>query len=136
MLLSAGASPALIYNVIVGNEYGIRSGGGQPRQVVRNNLFDNPQGNYVGVAPGANDLLSDPQFISGPRGAYYLTQPGAGQGSLSPLIDACSETAQALGLHLSTTRTDGVNDQGKADIGYHFDNQPSRAFLPLVRLGR
>ena len=31
---------------------------------------------------------------------------------------------------------DWIADQGKADIGYHFDSQPSRAFLPLVRLGR
>ncbi|MEI2688808.1 MAG: right-handed parallel beta-helix repeat-containing protein [Anaerolineae bacterium] len=134
VLLAASASPALIYNVIVGNDYGIRSGGGQPRQSTRNNLFDNRLGDYLGVTPGASDLRIDPKFYSGPRGAYYLAQTSAGQASNSPLVDACAETAQALGLHLSTTRTDGRNDQGLADIGYHFKDQPNRMFLPVVRL--
>ncbi len=133
-MLAPGAAPAMSYNVIVGNDYGIRSGGGQPRQSTRNDLFDNRLGDYLGVTPGASDLRVDPKFNNGPRGSYYLAQTGAGQANTSQLVDACAETAQALGLHLSTTRTDGRNDQGLADIGYHFEDQPNRMFLPVVRL--
>jgi parallel beta-helix repeat protein len=134
ILLSAGAAPVLAYNVITGGDYGIRSGGGQPRQTMRNSLFDNRLGNYQGVTPGATDLLADPLLIAGPRGSYYLAQNASGQGATSPLVDACAETAQALGLHLTTTRTDGQPDRDLADIGFHFTDLPPKVFIPLVQL--
>ncbi len=136
VMLAPGAAPAMSYNVIVGNDYGIRSGGGYVRQSMRNNLFDNRLGDFLGLAQGATDILSNPQFTNGPLGPYYLAQAGAGQPSNSPLIDACTETAQALGLNQTTTRTDGRNDQGLADIGFHYENQPARAFLPVVGVTR
>jgi parallel beta-helix repeat protein len=136
IMLSPDAAPTLSYNVIVGNDYGIRSGGGQPRQTVRNVFHDNRLGDYQGVAPGASDLLVNPQFTSGPLGPYYLAHAVAGQNTNSPLIDACTESAQGLGLNLTTTRTDGQDDQGLADIGYHFESQPSRSFLPLIGVSR
>jgi parallel beta-helix repeat protein len=134
VMLVNGAAPSLSYNVIVGNDYGIRSGGGQPRQTMRNSLFDNRLGNYQGLTPGATDLLVDPLFISGSGGGYYLAQNASGQGATSPLVDACAETAQALGLHLTTTRTDGQPDRDLADIGFHFTNLPPKVFIPLVHL--
>jgi parallel beta-helix repeat protein len=133
VMLANGAAPSLSYNVIVGNDYGIRSGGGQPHQTMRNSLFDNRLGNYHSVAPGATDLLVDPLFVPGPRGAYYLAQAASGQGTTSPLVDACMESAQALGLHLTTTRTDGQPDRNLADIGFHFTNLPPKIFIPLVQ---
>ncbi len=132
VLIAANASPRLSYNVIVGNDYGIRSAGGQPSQTTRNSLFNNRLANYQGVAQGASDLLVDPRLVRGPYGTYYLAQTTSGQASNSPLVDACVETAQALGLHLLTTRTDGQVDQGLADIGFHFRYLPNRAYLPLI----
>ncbi len=137
IMLAPGAAPLLLYNAIVGNDYGIRSGSAQPGQSVGNALFDNLLGNYNGaVPPGPTDLLVDPQFVRGPLGPYYLAQTAAGQASTSPLIDAGGETAAALGLHQRTTRTDGAPDQGMADIGFHYDILPGKAFLPLVHATR
>lgn len=137
IMLAPGAAPALLYNVISGNDYGIRSGSAQPAQSVRNALYDNRLGNYHGaVPPGPTDLLVDPQFVRGPLGPHYLAQTAAGQASTSPLVDAGGETAVALGLHQSTTRTDGAPDQGLADIGFHYEILPGKAFLPLVHATR
>lgn len=136
VMLAAGAHPNLIYNVIVGNDYGIRSEGSQPNHTYRNNLFDNRLADYHGVTPGVTDLLVDPQFVNGPLGQYYLSQTAAGQVTTSPLVDACTETAHALGLDHLTTRTDDQPDLGLADIGFHY--RPSQmgahqVFLPTVR---
>lgn len=132
LMLASGGAPRLSYNVIVGNDYGIRSTGGQPGQLFRNSLYDNRLANYSQVSPGSTDILTDPKLVTGPLGPYYLSQAGAGQGVNSPLVDACVETAEALGLHLSTTRTDGQFDRGLADIGFHFDSLPRKTFLPLL----
>jgi parallel beta-helix repeat protein len=134
LLLAPGAAPSLSYNMIVGNDYGIRSSGGQPRQTMRNSLFDNRLANYQGLEPGGSDLLADPQVVNGPLGPYYLAQVGAGQQANSPLLDACGETAQALDLHQLTTRVDGQPDRGLADIGFHFPRLAPKVFLPVVRL--
>lgn len=137
ILLTYGSAPALLYNIISGNDYGIRSDSAHPGQSVRNALHDNRLGNYHGVIqPGPSDLLVNPQHVRGPLGPYYLAQSAAGQGSTSPLIDASGETAAAAGLSQRTTRTDGVVDQGLADLGFHYEIQPVSAFLPLVHITR
>ncbi len=133
--LAPGAYPSLSYNMIIGNEIGIRGENGQPSQSMRNSLHDNRLANYQGVTPGGSDLVGDPQLVRGPLGAYYLSQGNRDAESVSPLVDACLETAQALGLSQLTTDIEGQLDSGPADIGYHFQVQPPKIFLPIVRLG-
>lgn len=137
ILLTYGSAPSLFYNIISGNDYGIRSDSAQPGQSERNALHDNRLGNYHGVVqPGPSDLLVNPQHVQGPLGPYYLAQSAAGQASTSPLVDASGETAAAAGLSQRTTRTDGVADQGLADIGFHYEIRSISAFLPLVHATR
>lgn len=134
--LATGANLSLSNNVILRNDYGIRSSGGTLASSVRNNVFDNRLGNYSGVAPGVTDLSVDPLYVDG----YYLSHIGAGQSQNSPLIDAGQGTALSQGLGTMTTRTDGVPDQGPVDIGVHFPTplrpapDQSNVYLPLLQL--
>ena len=73
-------------------------------------------GDYAG---SNGNITGDPQFVSGLVHGYYLSQTAAGQGSDSPCVDAGSDTAANLGLDEVTTRTDGVDDAGQVDMGYH-----------------
>ena len=65
------------------------------------------------------NIASDPLFVSGMLGDYYLSQMAAGQAMDSPCVDSGSDSAANLGLDALTTRTDGVSDSGAVDIGYH-----------------
>jgi len=69
---------------------------------------------------GTGNISSDPLFVTGPSGSYYLSQTAAGQGSDSPCVDAGSEPASSLGMDVYTTRTDNITDSGIVDIGYHY----------------
>ena len=70
---------------------------------------------------GTGNIDSDPCFVSGPLGDYYLSQIVAGQAVDSPCVDAGSDTAANLGLdYLVTTRTDQWVDVGIVDMGYHY----------------
>lgn len=136
--LAAGAAPTLIGNIVLGNDYGIRSSSGAPASTALNNVYGNALGNYRGVSPGATDLSVDPLFVNG----FYLSQVAAGQSRTSPLVDASTLSAREAGLHTLTTRTDGVPDEGMADLGYHaptpvrpIRNHPA-VFIPLLALGR
>ena len=72
----------------------------------------------IGTVSG--NIASNPHFCTGDLGDYYLSHIAAGQLADSPCIDAGSDTAAALGLSYFSTRTDGVVDEGMADIGCHF----------------
>lgn len=73
-----------------------------------------------GGATGIGNISADPLFISGPLGDYYLSQVFAGNPATSPCVDTGSDTAVNLGLDSLTTRTDGMTDEGIADMGYHY----------------
>jgi hypothetical protein len=82
-----------------------------------------------GVFPGTGNINADPEWVSGPSGAYYLSQVAAGQASDSPCVNAGYTSAAAVCYppdfvvcmsHL-TTRTDHQTDTGTADMGYHYD---------------
>jgi len=84
-------------------------------------------GGTLNWAPGNID--ADPLFVTGSDGDYYLSQVAAGQGADSPCVDAglnlaavtCWTTTTGIEcLSSFTTRTDGINDQGVADMGYHY----------------
>lgn len=128
----------LASNLVLANGYGLRASGSQVSGVyTRNNVYGNRQANYLGIAPGQDDLQVDPLFV---EGTYFLSHSAAGQPETSPLVDAGHTTAEALGLTGMSTRTDGAPDQGMADIGLHFAVQRSlppagkRVFLPVVSL--
>ncbi|MHC4499756.1 MAG: right-handed parallel beta-helix repeat-containing protein, partial [Planctomycetota bacterium] len=69
---------------------------------------------------GTGNIDSDPCFVSGPLGDYYLSQIGAGQAAESPCVDAGSDLAENFGMDNCTTRTDGVGDTGLVDMGFHY----------------
>ena len=68
--------------------------------------------------PGMGNIHSDPLFMTGPLGDYYLRQTAAGQLSDSPCVDA-GDPSTDIGV-IYTTRTDGVADAGVVDIGAHY----------------
>ena len=65
---------------------------------------------------GTGNLDTDPIFVSGPLGGYYLSQTAAGQAADSPCVDAGDPGSVVPN---GTTRTDHVQDTGVVDMGYH-----------------
>ncbi|UCF44472.1 MAG: hypothetical protein JSV99_06070, partial [Planctomycetota bacterium] len=80
---------------------------------------------------GSGNIHSDPCFVSGPLGDYYLSQVAAGQEIQSPCVDAGSDLAANLGMWIHTTRTDEVGDEGMVDMGYHYP-MPNAADVNLA----
>jgi len=103
------------------------------------------------ILSGSNNIIGDPMFVRGRLGNYYLSQYEAGQildvdgqfvdpnvnpqDATSPAVDAGSDDAVALGMHIYSTRTDnyedadGNKDLGRVDIGYHYnDTQPAMQY--------
>ena len=119
-------SLALKNNIITNNTgYGVYRSSGTVT-IIYNDVFGNTSGNYYNCGPiPASNISSDPIFVTGPKGGYYLSQTAAGQAANSPCVDAGSDTAQNLGLSGMTTRTDNVADADMADIGYHYYYMPA-----------
>jgi hypothetical protein len=78
--------------------------------------------------PGEGNISSDPLFVSGPSGEYYLSQIASGQALDSPCVDAgdtfaaqtCIEiTGSQWCLSEAATRSDEICDSGIVDMGYH-----------------
>jgi hypothetical protein len=69
---------------------------------------------------GRGNIKSNPRFVSGALGSFYLSQVAAGQGVNSPCLNAGSQSAIAAGLDGHTTRTDHVADSDWVDMGYHY----------------
>jgi len=62
-------------------------------------------------------ITEAPRFAAGPNGDHYLSQLDAGQAVQSPCVD----TGDFAGGDVTgTTRTDGVEDTGPPDMGYHY----------------
>jgi hypothetical protein len=70
---------------------------------------------------GTGNINSDPCFVTGPEGDYYLSQIAAGQAVDSPCLDAGSDLAENLGMDVYTTRTNQFRDAGMVDMGYHYE---------------
>jgi Right handed beta helix region len=71
----------------------------------------------------------DPLFVTGPNGAFYLSQRAAGDPADSPCVDTgytdasmiCLQDAcQDVCLDEFTTRRDLVADAGTVDMGFHY----------------
>jgi parallel beta-helix repeat protein len=94
--------------------------GNSPDQIgVTNITYSDVQGGWVGTG----NINVNPCFVSGLSGDYYLSQIAAGQSNTSPCVDAGSDTAANLDMDKGSTRTDGANDHGIVDMGYHYQDQ-------------
>ncbi|MFH1998202.1 MAG: hypothetical protein ABIK28_00910 [Planctomycetota bacterium] len=69
---------------------------------------------------GSSMIDSDPLFVEGLCGLYYLSQVDAGQATDAPCIDAGSDLASYLGMDSFWTRTDEELDSGTVDMGFHY----------------
>ena len=69
------------------------------------------------------NISTDPLFVTGTFGDFYLSQTEAGQPQNSPCVDVGSDLAMTLGLGLFTTRSDDSFDSfdnSIVDMGYHY----------------
>jgi hypothetical protein len=94
-----------------------------------NDVWDNYPGDYYACYAGPNAISLDPWFVTGAHGDFYLSAVSAGQDSTSPCIDAGDTLATAplnvdSLIHLWTTRTDSLPDDGVLDLGYHYPQEP------------
>lgn len=92
-----------------------------------NDLWQNNP-DYEGLNSPTSSLSVDPLFVDPLNDNFYLSQKAAGQAQDSPLVNAGSNTAAALGLDNRTTRSDGVSDTGVVDIGFHYSVLNSLAY--------
>ncbi len=66
---------------------------------------------------GMGNIAAEPLFAACPLGDYYLSQTASGQPVTSPCVDAGNPASPVI---IGTTRTDGLQDQGVVDMGYHY----------------
>ncbi|MBN1805971.1 MAG: hypothetical protein JW837_12035 [Sedimentisphaerales bacterium] len=86
-----------------------------------------------GGFPGTGNIDSNPLFVTGPNGDYYLSQIAAGQATNSPCVDTGSAQSMSLGMNAYTTRTDEVNDSGVVDMGYHYTLSSLEAYPVILQ---
>ena len=68
---------------------------------------------------GAGCIDDDPLFVRGALHHYYLSQIASYETVDSLCVNAGSDTAVNFGLDELTTRSDGMDDEGMVDMGYH-----------------
>ncbi len=106
---------------------------------------------YTDDYGGEGNISTDPQFVNGPLGNYYLSQSTAGQSIDSPCVNAGDSPASdvcytvpvnATCLDSCTTRTDEIFDLGMVDMGYHYQGalpaptpEPTPTVLPCDATG-
>ncbi|MHC4943954.1 MAG: right-handed parallel beta-helix repeat-containing protein, partial [Planctomycetota bacterium] len=98
-----------------------------PEQTV---LVGTTQVTYTDISggyPGIGNIDLDPEFIAGPHGDYYLSQPPE-QATTSPCVDAGDPGSG--NMVLGTTRTDGIQDENVVDMGFHY----TLRFIPVPDL--
>jgi hypothetical protein len=138
-----GSGSSLINCTITGNTADGSSGGikcetgvSVTRCIAWNNTPDSITGSPTvtysdveGGHAGEGNINSDPLFVQGPNGNWYLSHTDAGQTGDSPCIDAgdipssavCFETAEGTRcLDTFSTRTDSAYDVDLADLGFHY----------------
>jgi len=81
---------------------------------------------------GQGNISSDPLFVGGRNGQYYLSNAGAGQQRTSPCVNSGSDFASHVGLLGYTTRTDHIRDTGIVDMGYHYEIEDKCKFADFI----
>ncbi|HET6372657.1 MAG TPA: IPT/TIG domain-containing protein, partial [Candidatus Polarisedimenticolia bacterium] len=90
-------------------------------------VWGNTNGNYVGGplltysdvqggATGTGNIGSNPGFVAGPMGSFYLAQDA---NMMSPAVDAGSSSALSLSMESRTTSSTLTLDADQVDMGYH-----------------
>ncbi|MEN8126244.1 MAG: S8 family serine peptidase [Planctomycetota bacterium] len=92
-------------------------------------FFGNSEGDYFDAETGTsytgaaqinsisgnfNNIDTDPVFLPGPLGDYYLNQVSSGA------VDSGSASAASLGYDVLTTDSAGALDTGIVDMGFHY----------------
>ena len=75
---------------------------------------------------GGGNTASDPHFVKGPAGSYYLEQSVGNGSQRSPCLDAGFWPSKSFhDLHLRTTDPSGRDhrDTGRVDLGFHYPLQ-------------
>lgn len=125
-----GGSPTITNNTFSANRYNGEGASGDHIYhtysgwpVVVNCIFVSPSGSVVDCDvtyslidewhTGEGNIHSEPLFVSGPFGGYYLDPE-------SPCIDAGDRSATDARLDRYTTQADGSPDTSIVDIGFHY----------------
>lgn len=121
VFLEDDATSDLLHDILWGNEdssgmdEGAQIRGGLP-SIMRCCIMDC---RHPCRDPNAGNFSTDPLFVTGPGGDYYLSDVRAGQTETSPCVDAGEDRADRLGLGFMTTRVDGKRDRKRVDLGFH-----------------
>ncbi|MDH4201556.1 MAG: M4 family metallopeptidase [Phycisphaerae bacterium] len=113
------AAYTLFYNNSVGDLFDAQT---NQARTGKSALETMPQPGYTNV------LVGDPLFADGPLDGYYLTQT-------SPAVDAGSMSAAVAMLgdpYPYTTDPAGMLDQGRLDLGYHYDDPSGIPYYNLT----
>ena len=89
-------------------------------------IFSYTFSNVQDGGTGYGNINSDPLFVIGPDGDYYLSQTAAGQAQQSPCVDAGYPSSPMIE---GTSRTDGVQDSDFIDMGFHYTHTLSLSLL-------
>ncbi len=79
-----------------------------------------------GTYPGMGNINSDPQFVEGSGGNYYLDyrywniSPCADAGASNPIYVCVNDYQSDLCMHQVSTRSDSRPDTYLVDMGYHY----------------
>ncbi len=125
--------PSINHCIFNGNEQAIVDSDGNAVATCDYNVFFNNGIDYSGEEPGAHDLFdTDPVFVHGPDGSYYLSQLVAGQQITSPCVDAGDPM---MSIPYGTTRTDEIADIAPPDIGFHYPLTATPTPTPIPWMG-
>ena len=105
-----------IMNCILWNNEGGSIGGNVPGDVIYNCL------EIGSPIIGEGNIYDNPLFVQGPKGKYYLSNQRAGYLQTSPCVDAGNQNIIAYDLvpQTKTTRSDGIFDTDRIDMGFHY----------------
>ncbi len=116
--LHGGLGAFIHHCIFIDNDQAIIDGYDHTDAICDYNVFYNNGVDYYGEEPGEHDRFdTDPLFVTGPIGAYYLSQIDAGQDITSPCVDAGDPMTNPPN---GTTRTDEIADTVPPDIGFHY----------------
>ena len=76
--------------------------------------------NVEGGISGAGNIDTDPLFVDPLNGDFHLQQDPCQPGIFNPSVDAGGNTAFNLCMETCSTRTDGVPDDDRVDMGFHY----------------
>jgi predicted outer membrane repeat protein len=131
-ILANASSMSIRNSIIWGNECGSNG----PQIWLKNGSqadvrYSNVEGSWPG---GEGNINADPLFVVGPEGPFYLSQTDAGQAVQSPCVDAGGDLVTDVGMWTLHTRTDGVDDVGTVDMGFHYNWIASPVYLSSFEL--